>query len=155
MHDSLGQSLGFLNLKAKLAEDLVGAGRTREAEEELVQMRATIREAYDEVRHAILGLRASGARDDLETALRVQITRFRDQTRLPVVYDAPGPVPSLPGLAVVQVTRIVQEALTNVRKHAKASAVTVTLTAEGGQVVVRGTANGRGFDTAAIQAEAG
>ena len=155
MHDSLGQSLGFLNLKAKLAEDLVGAGRTREAEEELVQMRATIREAYDEVRHAILGLRASGARDDLETALRVQITRFRDQTRLPVVYDAPGPVPSLPGLAVVQVTRIVQEALTNVRKHAKASAVTVTLTAEGGQVVVRVTDNGRGFDTAAIQAEAG
>ena len=155
MHDSLGQSLGVLNLKAKLVEDLVGAGRTREAEEELGQMRQTIREAYDEVRHAILGLRTSEARDDLETALRVQITRFRDQTRLPVLHDVLGPIPSLPALAAVQVTRIVQEALTNVRKHAQASAVTVTMTAEGGRLVVRVTDDGCGFDVAAIQAEPG
>jgi nitrate/nitrite-specific signal transduction histidine kinase len=155
MHDSLGQSLGFLNLKAKLVEDLIAAGRTREAEEELAQMRLTIHEAYDEVRHAILGLRASGAREDLEAALRVQTTRFRDQARLPVTLDVRGPVPALPALAAVQVTRIVQEALTNVRKHAQAGAVTVSLAEEDGHLVVRVRDDGCGFDLAAVQAGAG
>ncbi len=155
MHDSLGQSLGFLNLKAKLVEDLIMAGRTREAEEELVQMRLTIREAYDEVRHAILGLRASGAREDLEAALRVQIARFRDQAKLPVAYDVRGPVPSVPALAAVQVTRIIQEALTNVRKHAQASAVTVSLVVDDGRLTVRVRDDGCGFDVTAVQAAAG
>ncbi len=155
MHDSLGQSLGFLNLKAKLVEDLIAAGRTREAEEELVQMRMTIREAYDEVRHAILGLRASGAREDLEAALRVQIARFRDQVKLPVAFEVRGPVPPLPALAAVQVTRIVQEALTNVRKHAQARGVTVSLGVEDGHLAVRVRDDGCGFDVAAVQTAAG
>lgn len=155
MHDSLGQSLGFLNLKTKLVEDLVAAGRTREAEEELAQMRTTIREAYDEVRHAILGLRASGAREDLEAALRVQVARFRDQAKLPVIFDARGPVPTLPALAAVQVTRIVQEALTNVRKHAQARAITVSLAVEDGHLAVRVRDNGCGFDVAAVESVAG
>ena len=155
MHDSLGQSLGFLNLKAKIVEDLVTAGRTREAGEELAQMRQTIRDAYDEVRHAILGLKISGAREDLVTALRTQISLFRDQTRLPVVYDVRDPIPPLPAVAAVQVTRIVQEALTNVRKHARAGTVTVTLAAEDGRLLVRVTDDGCGFNMAAVRAETG
>lgn len=155
MHDSLGQSLGFLNLKAKLVEDLVAAGRVREAEEELVQMRRTIHEAYDEVRHAILGLRTSGAREDLEVALRVQATRFREQARVPVTVEARGPIPHLPALVAVQVTRIVQEALTNVRKHARARTVSVTMGVEEGRLVVRVADDGVGFDVAAVQAAAG
>jgi signal transduction histidine kinase len=155
MHDSLGQSLWFLNLKAKIVEDLVTAGKTREAGEELAQMRQTIRDAYDEVRHAILGLKTSGAREDLVTALRTQIGLFRDQSKLAVVYDVRDPIPSLPAVAAVQVTRIVQEALTNVRKHARAGAVTVTLAAEDGRLLVRVIDDGCGFNMAAVQAETG
>jgi two-component system nitrate/nitrite sensor histidine kinase NarX len=155
MHDSLGQSLGLLNLKAKLVEDLMASGRVGEAQDELAQMRRTIREAYDEVRHAILGLRTSGAREDLEVALRVQIARFREQARLPVEFTVYGPVPPVPAVAAVQVTRIVQEALTNVRKHAAAGAVRVTLTVQGGALVVAIVDDGRGFDVGAVQAAAG
>jgi nitrate/nitrite-specific signal transduction histidine kinase len=156
MHDSLGQSLGLLNLKAKLVEDLVAGGRTRDAEEELTQMRQTIREAYDEVRHAISGLRTSGAREDLEVALRVQVARFREQAKLPVTFEVRGPVPQMPALAAVQITRIVQEALTNVRKHAQATAVDVTLWSENGNLLlVRVGDNGRGFELEAVQAASG
>jgi signal transduction histidine kinase len=155
MHDSLGQSLGLLNLKVKLVEDLMAGGRTREAAEELAQMRQTIREAYDEVRHAILGLRTSGGGEDLEVALRVQVTRFREQAKLPVTFEVHGPVPTIPAPAAVQITRIVQEALTNVRKHAQAMAVAVTLGVEDGRLLVRITDDGRGFDVAAVQEAAG
>jgi nitrate/nitrite-specific signal transduction histidine kinase len=155
MHDSLGQTLGLLNLKVKLVEDLLAGGRTREAGEELAQMRQTIREAYDEVRYAILGLRTSGGGEDLEVALRVQVTRFREQAKLPVTFEVHGPVPTIPAPAAVQVTRIVQEALTNVRKHAEATAVAVTLEVEGDRLLVRITDDGRGFDVAAVQEAAG
>ncbi|MDR7418725.1 MAG: GAF domain-containing sensor histidine kinase [Armatimonadota bacterium] len=155
MHDSLGQSLGLLNLKVKLVEDLVAAGRIAEAQEELAQARQTIREAYDEVRHAILGLRTSGAREDLEVALRVQVARFREQARLPVTLDVRGVIPPVPALAAVQITRIVQEALTNVRKHAQATTVTVALWVEDGRLCVQVSDDGRGFDVAATTAEAG
>jgi two-component system nitrate/nitrite sensor histidine kinase NarX len=155
MHDSLGQSLGLLNLKVKLVEDLVAGGRTQEAQEELTQVRQTIREAYDEVRHAILGLRIPGAREDLEVALRVQVARFREQAKLPVAYEVRGPTPAVPALAAVQITRVVQEALTNVRKHAEAGTVRVTLGVEEGRLVVRVIDDGRGFDVEAVQATAG
>jgi nitrate/nitrite-specific signal transduction histidine kinase len=155
MHDSLGQSLGLLNLKAKLVEDLVSTGRTNDAEEELAQMRQTIREAYDEVRHAISGLRTSGAREDLEVALRVQVSRFREQAKLPVTLEVRGAIPAVPALAAVQITRIVQEALTNVRKHAEATSTSVALWVEDGNLVVRVADNGLGFDMTAVQAAAG
>ncbi|MDR7544948.1 MAG: GAF domain-containing sensor histidine kinase [Armatimonadota bacterium] len=155
MHDSLGQSLGLLNLKVKLVEDLIAGGRTREAGDELAQMRQTIREAYDEVRYAILGLRTSDAREDLEVGLRVQVTRFREQARLPVAFEVYGPIPPVPALAAVQISRIVQEALTNVRKHAQASSVGVVLSAADGRLQVRVADNGVGFDVQAVQAAAG
>lgn len=155
MHDSLGQSLGFLNLKAKLVEDLIESGRTHEAEEELAQMRRTIHEAYDEIRHAILGLRASGAREDLETTLRAQVVRFGEQARIPAEYDVRGPIPRIPALAAVQITRIVQEALTNVRKHANAASVAVVLSFDSGRLHVGVTDDGIGFDERAVQASSG
>ncbi len=155
MHDSLGQSLGLLNLKVKLVEDLLAARRLEDAGEELTQIRQTIREAYDEVRHAILGLRTSGAREDLEVALRVQTARFREQAGLPVAFHVEGAIPTIPALAAVQITRIVQEALTNVRKHAEATGVTVALAASDGRLVVRVEDNGRGFDVRAVEAAAG
>jgi nitrate/nitrite-specific signal transduction histidine kinase len=155
MHDSLGQSLGLLNLKVKLVEDLIAGGRTREAGDELAQMRQTIREAYDEVRYAILGLRTSDAQEDLEVGLRVQVTRFREQFKLPVTFEVHGVIPPVPALAAVQISRIVQEALTNVRKHAQASSVGVVVSAAEGQLQVRIADDGVGFDLQAVQAAAG
>ncbi|MBM3469218.1 MAG: GAF domain-containing sensor histidine kinase [Armatimonadetes bacterium] len=155
MHDSLGQSLGYLNLKSKLAEDLVLAGRTSEAQEELAQIRLTIYETYDEVRHAILGLRTAGVQQDLEATLRGQIGRLREQCGIPVDFEVRGSIPAVPALAAVQVTRIVQEALTNVRKHARAGAVRVDLAAEEGRLVVRVSDDGCGFDVGAVQRAAG
>lgn len=155
MHDSLGQSLGLLNLKAKLIEELIASGRTEDAQEELAQVRQTIREAYDEVRHAILGLRTSGTREDLEVALRVQIARFREQTKLPVAFEIHGTIPQVPALAAAQITRIVQEALTNVRKHARAASVTVSLSGEDGRLVTRIVDDGCGFDLTTVHTDSG
>jgi signal transduction histidine kinase len=150
LHDSLGQVLGFVNLKAKVAEDLIARGRTDEATEELSQMRDAVQEVYEDVRQAILSLRTAPQPRGLLPTLREYVDRVREQTGLDVRLEAPEDV-RLPPAAEVQVIRIVQEALTNVRKHARASTVWVRFAREGGGTVVTVTDDGRGFDLADVQ----
>ena len=154
MHDSLGQVLGFVNLKTKVAEDLITRGRAPDAGEELAQMRSAVQEAYEEVRQAILSLRTTPHGQGLVPSLREYAGRLREQTGLDVRVESSDGLDLAPAMEA-QVIRIVQEALTNVRKHAGARSVTVRFAHLGRDVVVTITDDGRGFDLAAVEAAKG
>lgn len=151
MHDSLGQVLGFVNLKTKVAQDMITRGRTRDAGEELAQMRSAVQDAYEEVRQAILSLRTAPGGQGLVPSLREYAGRLREQTGLDVRVESFDGLDLAPA-AEAQVIRIVQEALTNVRKHAAARTVTVRFARAGREVIVTVTDDGRGFDVAAVEA---
>jgi signal transduction histidine kinase len=151
MHDSLGQVLGFVNLKTKVAEDLISRGRAADAGEELAQMRSAVQDAYEEVRQAILSLRTTPHGQGLVASLREYAGRLREQTGLDVRVDSSDGLDLAPALEA-QVVRIVQEALTNVRKHAAARSVTVRFARRGRDVLVTIRDDGRGFDVAAVEA---
>jgi len=151
MHDSLGQVLGFVNLKTKVAQDMITRGRARDAGEELAQMRSAVQDAYEEVRQAILSLRTTPHGQGLVPSLREYAGRLRDQTGLDVRVESSDGLDLAPAVEA-QVIRIVQEALTNVRKHAAARSVTVRFTRTGREVSVTITDDGRGFDVAAVEA---
>ncbi len=154
LHDSLGQVLGFVNLKAKVAEALIARGRAAEAGEELSQMRTAVQEAYEEVRQAILSLRTAPQPRGLVAALREYVERMREQTGLDIRLEAPGEIRLSPA-AETQVIRIVQEALTNVRKHARATRVWVRFAREGTGTLVTVSDDGQGFDLAQVQSAPG
>lgn len=154
MHDSLGQVLGFVNLKAKVAEDLITRGRAAEAGDELAQMRSAVQDAYEEVRQAILSLRTTPHVEGLVPSLREYAGRLREQTGLDVRVESSDGL-DFPPAVEAQVIRIVQEALTNVRKHAAARRVTVRFAREGRDVQVTISDDGRGFDVAAVEAAKG
>ena len=155
MHDSLGQVLGFVNLKARVAADLINRGQAAVAAEELEQMRTAVQEAYQEVRQAILSLRATAPGRGLVASLREYIQRLREQSGLDVRLEA-GENLRFPPAVEAQVIRIVQEALTNVRKHARASAVTVRFAPDPGDgTVVTVSDDGQGFDLASVEAGRG
>jgi len=154
LHDSLGQVLGFVNLKAKVAEDLISRGRGGEAGEELSQMRAAVQSAYEDVRQAILSLRTAPQGQGLLASLRDYVGKMREQTGLDVRLETTDGI-HLPPAVEAQVIRIVQEALTNVRKHAQARTVTVRFAREGAGAVVTITDDGRGFDLAQVESAAG
>jgi signal transduction histidine kinase len=61
----------------------------------------------------------------------------------------------LPGEVGVELTRVLQEALTNVRRHSGARNVVVELRMEGGEILARVIDNGRGFDPASVRAGVG
>ena len=154
MHDSLGQVLGFVNLKTKVAEDLIGRGRPAEAGTELAQMRGAVQEAYEDVRQAILSLRTTPQAKGLLPSLREYVERMREQTGLDIRLESADGLRLAPAVEA-QVIRIVQEALTNVRKHAQARSVEVRFTRAGTGATVTIADDGKGFDVTGVEGAKG
>lgn len=149
MHDGMAQVLGYVNTQTLAVKKLFADGRNAEGHKELTRMQQMVRELYADVREGIVGLRiASGMGQGLLPALREYLERYRDMSGIEVVFEAPSAVESLrvPASAELQLIRIVQEALSNVRKHAMATSVTVALVDKGSELRVEVVDNGQGFD---------
>jgi nitrate/nitrite-specific signal transduction histidine kinase len=129
MHDGLAQVLGYLNLQVQTLGSLLNQGKTENLQTELLQMRQAIQTAHADVRENILSLRTTLAQDKgLEAAVREFLTEFDIQTGIGTTfsYQVKGDL-NLSSLAEVQLVCILQEALTNVRKHAHAAEVNVVI----------------------------
>lgn len=157
LHDSLAQALGYVRLRAAAGRDALKAQDLGAVERALVDIGDVAGEAYADVREAILGLRSSvGGGRDLPSALAEYLERYQRQTGLAVDL-AVGPgvgAARLAPEAEVQLLRIVQEALANVRKHAGARRVTLELAIVTGALgpLLRAVVadDGRGFDPARL-----
>jgi nitrate/nitrite-specific signal transduction histidine kinase len=152
-HDGLAQTLGYLGFQAERVENLVAEERNSDASSEINELRQTIRAAYIDVREAIDGLRLS-VEDPGQVASRLAeyTAAFSRQTGISMEFMAtPDNLEIDPSMAL-QILRIAQEALTNVRKHAQARNVKVLLQKELDSVQMVITDDGRGFPTE-IQSE--
>jgi signal transduction histidine kinase len=153
IHDTFAQVIGYVNTKAQAAEELLRAGQPEKAATQIGQLSEAARDAYADVREHILGLRTAATveRDFLAT-LREYLTLWREQSgvvAILVTEPSDGFTPWLSATAELQLLRIIQEALSNVRKHAGATIVTVHLIATDGWIEARIEDNGTGFDPAA------
>jgi nitrate/nitrite-specific signal transduction histidine kinase len=132
MHDSLAQVLGYVNTKAQAVQELLKRGQTERASVQVAQLGEAARAAYADVREGILALRTSlgGGRGFLE-ALTEFLERWTEQSEVQALLEVRPPgasLDALPPAAELQLLRIVQEALANVRKHATANRVEVRIT---------------------------
>ena len=150
MHDSLAQVLGVVHLRLRaFSGNAISVGASDMAIG-LAELADTAEEAYRDVREAILGLRESSRPGrGLIDSLRGYVEKYEHQsgisTRLETDFEAE---PRLSPRAEVQVIRVIQEALTNVRKHAGATSATVRVTSDEADVQFSIEDNGRGFDLA-------
>ena len=157
MHDSLAQVLGYVNTKAQAAQTLVRNGETERAAEQIGQLAEAARAAYADVREGILGLRTSLPGDrGFQAALADYLHQWQAQSGVAVelvtTMDEP---PRLAPSAEVQLLRIVQEALANVRKHARADHAEVRMDRAGDTLVVTIVDDGAGVAESAPPREGG
>ncbi len=149
MHDGFAQVLGYVNTKAQAVRHLLSTGRVDEAAAMVEQLEEAAREVYVDVREAILGLRAT-AQDDRHLVPRIRdyLELFERLADLKVHCSVENGADAvhLPTSAEIQVLRIIQEALSNVRKHAGATEAAVRLRAKDGCLRVIVKDNGHGFD---------
>ncbi|HSN77253.1 MAG TPA: histidine kinase N-terminal 7TM domain-containing protein [Anaerolineae bacterium] len=154
LHDGLSQGLAFLNLQAQTAQVYLQTGQDEGARANLARLIEVARDLQGDVRELIGNLLAvSLPSESFCSALRQTVARFEAQTGLSATLDIAGdeqaicdPARLSPATGV-QLLRIVQEALTNVRKHAdRPSRISVQIAVEAGQVHVVVEDNGAGFN---------
>lgn len=150
LHDGLAQVIALLLLRLDIVGGLVADGRDSEALEELEDLRTLAGDLSEEVREAISGLRAHVDERGLAAALEEYLAAFEERHGIStdlVTYGAPL---SVPPAADYQLFRIAQEALANVRQHAGATRVRVTLGfREPAALDLAIEDDGRGFDPSA------
>jgi signal transduction histidine kinase len=148
LHDYLAQTLGYLNLKVSITDELLSSGQIAQAQASLLEMKGIAREAYSDVREAIFSLRTMAAAGlGLLPTLQEYLAEYRVHygldTSLAIDDESLAEFPADVG---IQLLRIIQEALTNVRKHAQASRAWVRFAQEGDTVCITVEDDGQGFD---------
>ena len=154
LHDGVAQVLGYLHLKSHRAAELVSAGKVVAAQEELGDMQAAARDALTDVRSSILTLRTTIAPDGgVIPALVEYVRRYNRQSGIKTELVVSDDTVEFSPLVEIQLLCIVQEALTNARKHARATEAHVRLGIAGAQAVVSIEDNGQGLDVTSVSPE--
>ncbi|MFP4641928.1 MAG: sensor histidine kinase [Chloroflexota bacterium] len=146
MHDDTVQKLAYLNMKAKLLGDRLNDLDEERRNAEIGEMKSIIEDAYKDVRESVNNLYIrQPQKGDLAAEVERSLEDFRNQTGIETKLSSSIAKLSLPPFVTTQLLRVVQEALANVRKHARASRVLVQLKKERAWLNITIKDNGCGF----------
>jgi len=145
LHDQMGQSLAALMLGLKSLQD---SGQFQSAHTRLQQLQDLTNQLANEVHVLARELRPTALDDlGLHTALSIYVEEWSDRCEVPADFHSNGLLGQrLPGDIETTVYRLVQEALTNVMRHAKAQNVGVIVEHRANRVLVIVEDDGFGFD---------
>lgn len=146
VHDGLAQTLGFLKLKAAQLKSYAEQGDVNRLNQTVQAVYDAISDAFLEVRQAIDGLRLSANSTGFEEWLQQAVSEFLENSDYNVNFCEPIEDPNLTPEVNAQLIRIVQEALTNVRKHSNGEQVWISCHETGGDFILEVRDDGRGFD---------
>ncbi len=147
LHDGLGQVLGFVKMQAQAASGLLASDQ-QTAQSYLTQLAAVAQDAHADIREYILGARTLEGGSGFLASLGQYLERFSATYGLRVELAVPPELSeeTFGPAARVQLLRIIQEALTNARKHARAQQVWVKFALEGEVAEVEVADDGQGFE---------
>ncbi len=150
IHDGLVQTLAGINLKLDLCRELIFSDPTRSFEL-LSDGKAQLKAAIEESRQVIFNLRPLYFESmELVPALKNYLKSFETQSHIRTELAWSGDETAMAPKTKIVLFRIVQEALSNVQKHAKADRATITLAVAEGRVKGTIEDNGIGFDVEAM-----
>ena len=127
LHDSLAQTLASLRFQALNLDDSIKQNNIDTARKEIQIIRNGLDEAYTELRELLAHFRAPFDERGLIAAIEKVIDRFRRESGMLIFFQNEWNQVELPSVMELQVLRIIQEALNNIKKHSKAHAVRVLL----------------------------
>lgn len=149
LHDSLGQILGYVNTQTQAAREMLSKDQVTVADTYLKRLVEVVQDAHTDVREYILSLQANPLKEEgllpaLETYLQQFSRRHGLKTELLASDELAGIIfdPNVE----IHLMRIIQEAVTNIRKHAGAQHVRITFEIANGQAQVTIEDDGCGFD---------
>lgn len=144
VHDELGQMLTVLKLETSMCE-LAYAQLDPGLHERLNSMKRLIAQLFQLVRDVATALRPPILDAGIASAIEWQARRFEARTHIPCLVQVPDNLPALSDAKAIGLFRILQEALTNVMRHAQAHTVELTLAMDGSDLRLTISDDGVGF----------
>lgn len=144
VHDELGQMLTVLKLETSMCE-LAYSQLDPGLNERLNSMKRLIAQLFQLVRDVATALRPPILDAGIASAIEWQARRFEVRTQIPCLVQVPDNLPALSDAKAIGLFRILQEALTNVMRHAQAHTVELTLAVEGTNLRLTISDDGVGF----------
>ncbi|TDR81374.1 multi-sensor signal transduction histidine kinase [Paludibacterium purpuratum] len=144
VHDELGQILTVLRLETSMCE-LGFAHLDTKLAERLGNMKKLIESTFQIVRDVASALRPPVLDAGLGSAIEWQARRFESRTGIACLVSVPDTPLHLDDTQAIGLFRILQEALTNVLRHAEAATVSIGLSAEARRVSLSIADDGKGF----------
>jgi len=145
IHDGLAQTLGYLKLQIAQIKRAVENEETQKLKPIVDQSHQVVAEAYNDAREAIDGLQVDPTEKSFSTWLKQTISIFKENSGIESISLTIDHTQDLPPEVQIQLIRIIQEGLSNIRKHARASRVDVLSRDEQQGVTFEIRDNGIGF----------
>ncbi|MCU6708454.1 sensor histidine kinase [Paenibacillus sp. J5C_2022] len=146
IHDGPAQSLANIVLRTEIAERMLMKQDFELVQEELVDLKGQVRSGLEEIRKIIFNLRPMALDDlGLVPTLRKFTQDFEEKSRVHTVFELSGKELRLPSAMEAAIFRLVQEAFSNVLKHANASYVVLEISYKKDNITLSILDNGTGF----------
>jgi signal transduction histidine kinase len=150
LHDTIGQSLTAIIMTTTAVENSLPATLTS-GRDKLATVRHIAAQTLQDLRNLIFDLRPESLDDlGLSLAIRSQAKKCLEPAGVKVHLKATGLKNQLPAEVETAVFRVVQEAITNIARHAQASEAHISLALKDGKLIVRVEDNGVGFDPTSV-----
>ncbi|HEX73788.1 MAG TPA: PAS domain S-box protein [Dehalococcoidia bacterium] len=156
LHDQVGQNLTALGINLNIVQTQLPKEVTDLLRSRLEDSLTLVEQTAERIRDVMADLRPPVLDDyGLVAALHWYGDQFARRTNIAVAVEGKEPVPRLDTRVENNLFRIVQEALTNVAKHAEATLVTVTVEVDNGTLRLVVADDGIGFDAVHLPAPDG
>ena len=147
MHDGPAQSMSNVVLKAEICERLIDVDLEK-SKEELQQLKRIVRDSLQDVRKIIYNLRPMSLDDlGLVPTLQKYVFTFQEEFGITVTFKTRGMFDDIKSVISLTVFRIVQEALSNINKHASAQNAIINLESMDKELKLYIFDDGKGFNT--------
>lgn len=127
LHDSIAQSLAFLKIQAGLLRVAIAKKDSSKTSHAMNELDQGLKESIADVRELLLHFRTRTQVDDIETAIQETLQKFQHQSGVTVSSKVLGDDLPLAQDVQIHVLHVLQEALSNIRKHANAKNVSIEI----------------------------
>ncbi len=156
LHDSLAQTLASLRFQVRILDQALQPVGDFMAFKTIDSVEQALDEATTDLRELIAHCRIPIEQQGLVPAVKRAVEKFRKETGIHILLQCDEQVLPLPSNMELNAYRIVQEALTNIKKHANAFIVRVLLSHDSdGNIRILIENDGKGFDQSKIHSSEG
>ncbi len=155
LHDSLAQTIASLRIQIRVIDETFHSDDEKAIWHQMERIEYTIDQANNQLRELIAHFRVPVDPQGLIPSIEETIRRTQDEMGIPIYFQNEWPDSEFSPDVELNVLRIVQECLANIRKHSQAEGVRVLLTHRDGLFTLLIEDDGIGFEESGVKPEGG